>query len=88
MRFSRCVLGRDVDEVSLRHDVLRRKEQEAFARLAVASCAACFLIVGFDVFRHVVVDDEAHVRLVDAHAEGVRRDDRLHVVVEEVVLRL
>ena len=34
------------------------------------------------------MDDEAHVRLVDAHAEGVRRDDRLHVVIEEVVLRL
>ena len=85
---ARGILGRDVDQVLLRHDVLRREEQDAFARLAVASRASRLLIVRLDVFRHVVVDDEAHVRLVDAHAEGVRRDDRLHVVVEEVVLRL
>ena len=32
------------------------------------------------------MDDEAHIALVDAHAEGVRRDDDLQVVVEEVVL--
>ena len=37
---------------------------------AVASGAADLLVVGLDRRRHVGMDDEAHVRLVDAHAEG------------------
>ena len=82
----RRVLGRDVDEVALRHDVLRRVEQQALARLAVAARAPRLLVVGLDVLRHVVVEHVAHVALVDAHAERVRRDDDCEVVVEEIVL--
>ena len=43
--FARGILGRDVDQILLRHDVLRRKEQNALARLSVASGAACLLVV-------------------------------------------
>ena len=39
-------------------------------RQAVASGAAEFLVVGFDVAGQVGVGDVAHVGLVDAHAEG------------------
>ena len=41
--------------------------------LAVASGAAGFLVIGFEAAGHLVVDDEADVGLVDAHAERVGR---------------
>ena len=56
-------------------------EQGAAGRVAVAARAAGFLIIALQIFRHIVVDDEPDVRLVDAHAEGVGRDHDLDPVV-------
>ena len=50
--------------------------------------ATGFLIVCLDAFRHVVVDDVADVRLIDAHAERIGSDDYRHGVGDEVALRL
>jgi hypothetical protein len=44
-----------------------------FGRVAVAAGAAGLLIISLDRFRQPGMGDEAHVRLVDAHAEGDRR---------------
>ena len=38
-------------------------------RQTISTCAAGFLIVGFQRLRQVQVRNETHVRLVDAHAE-------------------
>ena len=86
LRLALRLFRRLADEELLRHRVLRRVEQDASPRLAITSGAACLLIVRFDVFRHIVVNDVAHVALVDAHAEGIRRDDDRYVVVEKIIL--
>ena len=53
---------------------------------AVAAGAAGLLVVALDVLRQVEVRDEAHVGLVDAHAEGDRRDHHDAVLAQEAVL--
>ena len=87
MTLSLGVVSRDVDEIALCLRVLWGVEENTGAWLTIAPGTPCLLIVGFDVFRHVVVNDIADIALVDAHAEGVCRDDRLHIVVKEIVLR-
>ena len=46
------------------------EKQQTFAWQSISTCASRLLIIAFDVFRQIVVNDEAHVRFVDAHAEG------------------
>ena len=61
-------------------------EQKALGRRSVASGAPGLLVVVLQAARDVVVDDVVDVRLVDAHAEGVRGDHHAGAVVEEVIL--
>ena len=70
----------------LLHHVAARIEQHAIGRQPVAAGAAGFLIVALDVFRQVGVDHAAHVRFVDAHAEGDGGADDAGLVAEEGVL--
>ncbi len=49
-------------------------ETDAGCRLAVAAGPADLLPVGFQRRRRIGVDDEAHIGLVDTHAEGDGRD--------------
>ena len=56
-------------------DVAGAIERERVGGQAVAAGAADLLIVGLDRRGHVGVKDEAHVGLVDAHAEGDGRAD-------------
>ena len=88
MGFALLVIDGDIDEVFLRHGILRRVEQDAGAWFAIAAGASCFLIVGFDVLGHVVMDDVAYVALVNAHTESISGDDDLDVIVEKVILGL
>ena len=75
-----------VNEHRLFHRVARTEQQHTFARQAIAAGAAGFLIIAFDVFRQVVVDHEADVRLVDAHAERDGRTDDAHIVAQKKFL--
>ena len=50
-------------------------EQHGVGFLSVAPGASCLLEVGFDAAGAVDVDDQSHVGLVDAHAEGVGSHD-------------
>ena len=61
VRLAFFVLDGYVNQVFLRHDILRGVEENAAARFTVAARAACFLIVGFDVFGHVVMNYIAHI---------------------------
>ncbi len=79
-------IGLFVDELGVFHDIARAEQQEAFAGQAIAARAASFLIIAFDVFGQIVVDDEADVRLVDPHAEGDGRADHAHVVAQKQFL--
>ena len=49
------------------------KEQDAGGRQPVATGPAGLLIIGFHAAGNIEMDDETHIRLVDAHPEGVRR---------------
>ena len=62
-------------------------EGDALGRLAVASGAADLLPIGLDRGRRIGVDHEAHVRLVDAHAEGDGRHHHRLVLGQEPVSR-
>ena len=77
-----------VDEEVLLPLVAVGVEQDALAGQAVASGAARLLIVAFERLGQVVVHDQPHVGLVDAHAEGDGRHDDERVVADELFLRL
>ena len=87
-RFVAPADGFFVNELRLLDHVAGAEEQDAFAGQSVAARAAGFLVIALDVFRQIVVDDEADVRLVDAHAEGDGRADHPHVVAQEKFLML
>ena len=76
------------DEKACGLHVILGKEQDAVGVRAVASCAPCLLIVSLETFGHIIMDDEADVRLVNAHAEGVCRDHDGFAVELKIVLIL
>ena len=80
------VAGFFVDERGLFHHVAGAEKQQAFARQSVASGASGFLIVALHVLRQIVVQDKAHVRLIDAHAEGDGRADDVDFIAQEKLL--
>ena len=61
-------------------------EHQAVALQAVAAATAGFLVVALDGLGRVVVNHEAHVGLVDAHAEGDGGHNHVALLVEERVL--
>jgi len=79
-------VGLLVNEPAVFDAVARAEQQQAFAGQPVATRAARLLIIALDVLRQVVVDDKAHVRFVDAHAEGNRGADDAHLVAEKCFL--
>ena len=81
--------GRVVDfaqEAFVHLHVRPRIEEHAVALEPVTSGAPHFLIPRLHVLRHVPVDDEAHVRLVDPHAERHGRDHDVRAVGSERLL--
>ena len=81
------VVGRAlVDHAALVDHVLQAVGHPGVGRRAVAAGAAGLLVVGLDVLRQVEVGDEAHVGLVDAHAEGDGRHHHDAVLAQEAVL--
>lgn len=71
----RVVGIRFVDHLALLNDIAEPIRHPRIRRHAVAARAPGLLVVAFDAFRQIQVRDEAHIRLVDAHAE---RDRRAH----------
>ena len=64
-----------LDELATHSDVVEAVEHVRIGGRAVAPGAADLLIVGLDAARQVGMEDVAHVRLVDPHAEGDGGDD-------------
>ena len=67
-------------------NVLVAVKGQAVSFAAVAARTPRLLVVAFERLGNVVVDDVAHVGLVDAHAESDRGDDHLDALHEEGVL--
>ena len=75
-----------VDHAALVHHVGQAVGHPGVGGQAVAAGAAGLLVVALDVLRQVEVGDEAHVGLVDAHAEGDGRHHHDAVLAQEAVL--
>ena len=72
-----------LDHAALLHDILQSVGQPRRRRQAVAAGAPGLLVVALDALGQVEVGDEPHVGLVDAHAEGDRRDHHDAVFAQE-----
>ena len=78
--------GELIDHAPLLHDVGQAIGHPGAGRLAVASGASGFLIIGLDAFRQIEMGDETHIGLVDAHAERDGGNDHHTVLVDEAIL--
>ena len=67
-------------------NVLVAVEGDAPPFATVAASTPRLLVVALQRLGHVVVDDKANVRLVDAHAKGNGRDNDIHILHQELVL--
>ena len=74
------------DESDVLGDIAARVEQQALAGQTVAARAASLLVVALDILGKIGVDDEAHIGLVDAHAESDRRADHANFVAQKRIL--
>ena len=77
-----------IDEKFLRAGVGIIEEQLASGSLAIASGTSGFLVVSLDAAGDFVMDHEAHIRAVDAHAKGVGGDRNVGLAANELFLRL
>ena len=75
-----------VDHAALVDDIREPVRHPGIGGQPVAPGAAGFLVVALDVLRQVEVGDEAHVGLVDPHAEGDGRDHHQPFFAQEAVL--
>jgi hypothetical protein len=66
--------------------VLAARQQDPVRSIDAAAGPADLLVVGDRAPRSLVVDDEPQVRLVEAHAERDRRDERLDLARDQGVL--
>ena len=72
----------------LNHDIPAVIQQYAFTGCPVPACPARFLIITFDVFRHLIVNDVADIALIDAHAKGIGRNDNRDFIKGKLLLYL
>src|SRR5437867_7141113 len=77
-----------VDELCLLDHIAGAEKQDTIARQSIASGAPGFLVVAFDVFWQIIMDDIAHVWLVDAHSERDRRTNHAYFVAQKKLLIL
>src|SRR5690242_7496096 len=66
---------RILHEREQRDDVAHAVGHPGIGRQTVAARPAGFLVIGLERLRRVEMRDKAYIGLVDAHAEGDRRDD-------------
>ena len=79
-------LARQLHDPAPLQEVGGRVEQQALGGEAVAAGAAGLLLVVLERLGRAGVHDEAHVRSIDAHAEGDGGDDDVGALVDERVL--
>ena len=75
-----------VDKIVLLSLPAVRKEQNTLAGQPVASRPPRFLIIAFNCFGQIVVDDKTDVGFVDTHPESDRRNNGGYLVMDELLL--
>src|SRR5206468_9602647 len=77
---ARFAFGFFIDKMQLLDHIARTEEQHAFAWQPISPGPSSLLIIAFNVFRQIVMHDEADIRFIDAHSERDRGSDHAHVV--------
>ena len=75
-----------VDLHAAQADIAHAVKRERIGRQPVAAGAADLLVIAFDIGRHIGMQHEAHIGLVDAHAERDRRHHDDAVFLQEDIL--
>jgi hypothetical protein len=83
---ARFFFGFFIDKMQLLGDIARTEEQHAFAWQPIAPSASGLLIIAFNVFRQIVMHDEADIRFIDAHSERNRGSDHAYVIAQKCIL--
>ena len=65
-----------------------RIESNALSLASITSGTSGFLIIAFEALGNIVVDDKAHVGLVNAHSKGNGGNNHIHLFHQELVLVL
>ena len=82
------VIGLLLGKETTQAQIVAVPKQKAARRVAVAAGTPSLLIVSLDALGRVIVDDIAHVGLVDTHAKGVGGNHHTHVVAHKCLLVL
>ena len=67
-------------------DVFVAVKSNALSYPAVSACSTCFLVIAFDGFRDVMMNDITYIWLVYAHTKGNSSDDHLDFFHEKCIL--
>ena len=82
------VFGTVFDKKAVDHNIFLFIKKNTFRSFAVASGTTRFLIIAFDIFRHIVMNDKRNIGFINAHAEGVGRHHDRFTVKEKIILIL
>ena len=72
-----------VDEKAQLLSVSIAVQQQAMSRQPIPPGAPDLLVIAFNAFGQVMVQNKAHIRFIDPHPEGDSGDDDLDIVVDE-----
>ena len=72
-----------IDEMQLLGHIAGAEKQYAFGGQTVAPGPACLLIITLQIFRQIIMHNETHVRLIDAHSERDGRGDDADIVAQK-----
>ena len=77
-----------LDKESARADIAVVPQQQTLRRLAVATSTTRFLVIRLQRTRHIVMDNVAHIRFVDAHAKRIGGHHDGSVIQHKRLLRI
>ena len=77
-----------LDQKFIHLHILSLVVKDTLPRLSVPACTACFLVVAFNIFGHIVMDHKPDIRFVNPHTEGIGSHHDRFSVVDKVFLVL
>src|SRR5699024_5276292 len=75
-----------LDQEFIHFHILSLVVKNTLSRLSIPACTACFLIVTFNIFWHIIVDHKPDIRLVNPHTESIGSHHDGFPVVDKVLL--
>ena len=75
-----------IDEEPLNLEILRLKQQNCLTRQAITTSPTGFLIIRFDIFGNLGVNDKPHVAFINTHAERIRCNHNWFAIKQKIFL--